>query len=693
MPPSPKRSGPAPKSGRNPSPAKVWQWNHIHLTILLLACAAVLTIAIGTLLCWFVALGIPDVSSVERYQPPATTVILDADGQVVDRLYRQNRFLLPLSAMPDYLVQAFVAAEDARFYEHSGVDAWSTLRALLNNLRAGGKSQGGSTITQQVTRSLLLSREKTYIRKLKEAILAYRLDNLLSKTDILYIYLNEIYLGEGAYGVEAAAQTYFGKHAAALHLAEASMLAGLPQAPSRYSPFKNYTSAKRRQAYVLNRMAEDGYITASMARKAYAQPLIFAAAENLPSGNGYFLQQVKNYVSGKYGSETLLSGGLVIETTLNGRMQQAGVEAVRKGVAAWLQRHGKDGTAPQAALIAIRVDDGSIRAVVGGTDFNASQFNRAVQARRQPGSAFKPFVYAAALAKGLTPATMILDDPLRLPGSTYGTVWSPKNFNDEYHGPTTLRDGLVHSLNSATIKLLQDVGVDNVILLARKFGIKSALQPNLSLALGASEVTLLELTGAYAALANGGRYTEPVLVSRILDRSGRVLETRKKRQAMALDERVAYQLTNILQKVILEGTGRQAGGLPVASAGKTGTTDGNMDAWFIGYTPELAVGVWLGFDQGNTLGRGETGGRAAAPVWKDFMARFAAQMKEKEFRMPAGISVVPIDLETGEIADYAGSGSGRHISREIFFNSNIPAGVEWIKADSRNAAPVEPAFQ
>jgi len=683
MPPSGKKQSTR-NSGKAPATA-IWQWNHIHLVVFLLMITLLLTLGLGMLLFWFISLDIPDVSSIERYQPAATTVILDDRGQIVERLHSQNRFLLPLDRLPDYLVNSFVAAEDARFYQHGGVDAWSTLRALLNNLRQGSKSQGGSTITQQVTRSLLLSREKTYIRKLKEAVLAYRIDRLLGKEDILYIYLNEIYLGEGAYGVEAASQTYFGKHAADLDLAEASLLAGLPQAPSRYSPFKNYELAKRRQAYVLNRMAEDGYITATMARKAYGKTLLLAAEKGIPAGNEYFVQQVKKYVTEKYGSDMLLSGGLVIETTLDQRMQQQATAAVEEGIAAWRKRHPRAKFSPQAALVAVATEDGSIKAMIGGASYKESQFNRAVQARRQPGSAFKPFVYATALARNLTPATMVYDEPLVLPGSKHGTAWRPRNFNDKYYGPSTLRDGLVPSLHCATLKVLREVGIDNVVLLARQLGIKSPLQPNLSLALGTSEVSLLELTGAYAAFGSEGKYREPYQIKRILDRSGKVLERHEKRVVLVLDERVAYQLTNILRQVISEGTGKKAGGLPIAAAGKTGTTDKNMDAWFIGYTPELSVGVWLGFDQELTLGKSETGGRAAAPVWRQFVGGLAEGAKKKEFPMPQGISLVPVDLETGELVSYDLDGREGEISREVFLSEKIPEEVRWLKADySRN---------
>jgi len=609
----------------------------IHCIVFLFVITALLSVFIGSVLYLFVLLDIPDIRSLESYRPKLTTRILDSDQQVIARVYSENRLFVSGVDIPDLLAKAFIAAEDARFYQHPGVDFWSIFRALLHNIRVGGRGQGGSTITQQVTRSLLLSRKKLYSRKIKEAILAYRIDSLLSKDDIISIYLNQIYLGEGAYGVEAAAQVYFGKHARELDLAEMAILAGLPQAPSHYSPFKNMTAAKNRQAYVLNRMAEEGYITPTAARKAYNQTPTLADKEDA-SECGYFVQHVKNYIEQKYGQQKATSGGLTVYTTLDRSLQKAGVAAITRGIEQTAARHqdsAREPTPPQGSLISLEVATGKVRAMVGGADFSDSQFNRAVQARRQPGSAFKPIVYAAALAKGLTPATRINDSPLRLPGSAPGDTWRPKNFDGKFHGPTTLRDGLINSRNIVTIKLLQKTGIKPTIAMARQLGIRSPLSRNLSLALGSSEVSLLELTAAYAPFGNGGKAVRPIFIDKIIDRDGKILEENKPLLKPAISNRIAYQMTLMLKGVIEEGTGRNAKGLRVPAAGKTGTTDQNRDAWFIGYTPEVVTGVWVGHDQKRSLGKGETGGRVAAPIWLDFMTK--ATRKDKPgtiFPMP-----------------------------------------------------------
>lgn len=624
--------------------------NHFHLIFVVLGISFVLTIFIGAILYFFILLDIPAIQSLTSYQPATTTVIYDNNNNIVSRLYRHKRTVIPLSSMPSHLPQAFIAAEDARFYEHSGVDIWSILRALLHNLKTGEKGQGGSTITQQVARSLLLTPEKTYSRKIKEAILAYRINRALTKDEILHIYLNQIYLGSGAYGVETAAQTYFDKHAIDLNLAETSLLAGLPQAPSKYSPFKHFNMAKNRQAYVLNRMAEEGYITPTAARKTFKQPLYWAPPVQYQEENNYFLQEVSKYVENKYGKDLLLTGGLRIYTTLDQNLQKNAGMSVKRGVAKWAVREKTSvthKTVPQTALVALEAKSGYVRAMTGGIDFNKSQFNRATQARRQPGSAFKPIIYAAALAEGFTPATVIVDEPLHLQGGRPGEVWEPKNFNGKFLGPTTLRNALVHSCNIVTIKILQDIGIKRVVTLAKKLGIHSPLRDNLSLALGSSEVSPLEMTAAYAAFANGGSTIKPILVAKIIDQQGNVLEHNTPSTIEALDRRTAYQVTRLLQSVIEEGTGRSVNSLGIPAAGKTGTTDQNMDAWFIGYTPEIVTGVWVGYDQKISLGEHETGGRSAAPIWLDFMEHAKKIYPSGKFEIPDGIRIIPINNITG----------------------------------------------
>jgi penicillin-binding protein 1A len=626
-----------------------WTWSHVHLSFFVLSISSALTLFIGFLLYLFLTLNVPSISSIESYQPPATTIILARDNTIIDRIFTENRHVIDLKQMPDLLPKAFIAAEDARFFQHGGVDAWSIARALIHNLREGGKGQGGSTITQQVARGLLLSPEKTYTRKVKEAILAYRIDKVLSKEEILYIYLNQIYLGEGAYGVEAASRIYFGKHCSELNLSEISILAGLPQAPSRYSPFKHYDLTKKRQTYVLNRMAEEGYITPTLARKAYQKALLWGSPPEVNHNSRYFTQYIRNYITRKYGKEMLRSGGLTIHTTLDLDLQEVATAAISKGAARWaVRRTAKTKNLPQAALVAIENSTGKVRALVGGTDFNRSQFNRATQAKRQPGSAFKPIIFATAFDKGFTPASIIDDSPLLLPGAANGSRWKPRNFSGEYYGDTTLQTGLIHSRNVVAIKLLQQLGIPPIIKQAKKMGIASPLRKDLSLALGSSEVSLLELTSSYTAFPNLGNVVEPLFINKITGRNNKILENNSPVSRKVLSSESAYQMNNILQKVIQEGTGKRAWGLDEASAGKTGTTDSYMDAWFIGYTQKMVTGVWLGFDRKLSLGKNETGGKACAPIWLDFMKSSKMSTGRKEFPVPDGITFIPVNAKTGQ---------------------------------------------
>jgi len=580
-----------------------------------MAVCGLVTLCIGVGLAWFLALDIPDIRSLEDYRPLVATEIQDREGKPMDVICRQYRILVRGPAIPPLLRQAFVAAEDARYYSHPGIDLLSILRAAVNNLRSGRRSQGGSTITQQVTRALMLSREKTYWRKLAEAILAYRLDRMLSKDEVLTIYLNEIYLGEGAYGVEAAARTYFGRRARELSLAQMALLAGLPQSPSRYSPFRHLDAARARQRYVLNRMAEDGIITPVRARQAFSQPLGLRRERKVQAG-GYFTDYVRGLLIRRYGEERLYREGFSVRTTLDRRLQRLARRVVLRGCRNVARRQG--GAQPQGALVALETTTGRILALVGGTGYRSSPYNRAVVARRQPGSVFKPFIYGAAFARGLTPDTVIRDAPLAIRNKD-GTLWRPRNYSHRFYGPTTLREALVHSRNIVTIKLLQRIGVGPVQAAARAAGIRSPLKPELTLALGASPVTLLEMTGAYTVFANQGVFHPPRAIIRVHDhRAQKTISWPAAAQCRVFPGPAAESVRQILAQVISRGTGRQARGIRGA-CGKTGTSDDNRDAWFIGFTRDLTVGVWLGHDRDMVLGRGETGGRAAAPVWKEFM--------------------------------------------------------------------------
>lgn len=608
---APRKKRPARK--RSPQKKPI---GHTPIILFLLTISGLVTLCIGIGLAWFLALDIPDIRSAEDYKPQVATTVLDRNGHVIDAIYKEYRIVISASQMPSLLPRAFVAAEDSRYFDHGGLDIWSIFRAAVNNLRSGKRSQGGSTITQQVTRALMLSREKTYFRKLTEAILAYRLDRMLTKEEILTIYLNEIYLGEGAYGVEAAARIYFSKKAKELNLAEIALLAGLPQSPSRYSPIKHRSAALARQRYVLNRMAEDNIISAVAARKAYEQELHLNPSGKHKAASGYFTDYVRSQLKQQYGKKALFREGLTVWTTLDSRMQKAAITSLHHGLQAAQQRQGSK-QAPQGALVAMDTASGSIRALVGGTDYRKSSYNRAVVAKRQPGSVFKPIIYAAAFEKGMSPNMELIDKPFSIKNRD-GSVWQPQNYDHKFHGTTSLREGLIFSRNIITIKLLQKIGLKPVLRLAKLAGITAELKPELPLALGASPVSLLEMTGAYTVFANQGLYHKPRAITRVRDRFGRVTPWQIPGAKKVISPQTAETITGILTGVINQGTGKNARGIPDA-AGKTGTSNDNRDAWFIGYTEKLTTGVWLGFDRNRTLGKGETGGRTAAPVWKEFM--------------------------------------------------------------------------
>ena len=583
------------------------------LITLLLIVAGVVTVCIGTVLAWF--LGLPDIRTVADYRPQVATLVLDRRGRPIDAIAHQFRIVIPYSEMPALLPRAFVAAEDSRFWEHTGLDGWSIARAAINNLLAGRRSQGGSTITQQITRGLLLTPEKSYLRKLAEAILAHRIERMLSKEEILYLYLNEIYLGEGAYGVEAAARTYFNKHARDLDLGEIALLAGLPQSPSNYSPLRNPDAARARQRYVLNRMAEDGIVTAEAARAAWDQGLRVNANWRR-AVHGYFSLYVRSQLLTRFTEEELFRKGLRVATTVDSVLQLAAARAVQEGVARVHERHPEE-PPPQGALVALDTASGRILAMIGGADYQSAPFNRAVQANRQPGSAFKPLVYAAALEQGVPPGTVLSDTPLALPSGTR-KLWRPTNFRGEYRGSLSLAEALVRSSNVAAVRLLRQTGLPPVVRLSGRLGITAPLQPDLTLALGASPVSVLELTAAYTAFANRGLFHKPVGITRVQDRDGRVTPWPQSPAERVLAPRTADWLHTVMAQVVQRGTGTNARGVRGAS-GKTGTTDNNIDAWFVGSAPGLTTGVWIGHDRSASLGAGETGGRAAAPVWQQFM--------------------------------------------------------------------------
>jgi penicillin-binding protein 1A len=554
--------------------------------------------------------------------------------------------------MARFLPKAFIAAEDARFFEHQGIDYRRILGAAFRNIEALDVVQGGSTITQQIAKSFFLTPEKSFTRKIKEAILAQRIEHYLTKNEILYLYLNQIYLGEGAYGVGAASNTYFGKPVQNLTLAECALLAGLPPSPNNLSPLKNPKKGRERQLYVLNRMVDRKMITKEQAQKAQAEEIKLR-----PRGpKGYHdapfvVEQVRQYVEQKYGKDLLYKGGLKIYTTIHSRLQKAAQKAVRKGLEEFEARggKGKGREAVQGALIALEPQSGYILAMVGGRDYSASQFNRATQARRQAGSAFKPIVYAAALDKGMTPASIIKDEPFSFVDVPGKEPWEPQNFDREFWGPVTMRKALTFSRNVPTVRIAQSIGLDYLIEYAANLGIKTRLEPNLSLALGSANVTLLELTRAFGVFAAQGYRSDPVLVSQIQDKEGTVMEETEPSSLEVISPQTSYLITSLMHSVIQEGTGQGAKALGRPAAGKTGTTNDTRDAWFVGFLPQkLVAGAWVGYDIEKSLGSHETGAVAALPLWLAFMKEAAENIPVEDFAVPDGIVFVKVDKETGE---------------------------------------------
>ncbi|NPB09160.1 MAG: PBP1A family penicillin-binding protein, partial [Thermodesulfobacteria bacterium] len=573
-------------------------FNYLHVSIGLLFAAGVALALILAGVYFYLSLGLPSTSKLVNYEPPAATEVLDWRGETLAYWYKERRFPVPITQMPHHLIQAFVAAEDARFYEHRGIDFWGIVRAAIKDIKARRIVQGGSTITQQVARSLLLSRERSFVRKLKEAILAWEIDSALTKDEILTIYLNHIYLGAGAYGVEAAARTYFGKHVWELTLPEAALIAGLTPAPSRYNPLRNPDLALKRRAYVLRRMAEEGYITWEEAQRASQAPLNLNPQDFSPKPEaGYFLDLLRERLEKHLGKD-LYTGGYTIYTTLDLTWQKEAIKALNRRVRDIARRH-KRKELPQGAIVCLDNENGAVRVLVGGRDYRESQYNRAVQARRQPGSAFKPIIWAAVLEEGLASvSSRVVDEPVVLPGAKPGSYWQPKNFDRGYLGPISVRTALVHSRNTVAVKLARAVGLPDLLETAKSFGIKTPLKRDYSLALGSAGLSLLEMTRAYTVFANQGKLLPLRLVETVFDRYGHALTELEEEEPErpAISPETAFLMVYLLEEVVRDGTGRCARKLGLPVGGKTGTTDNYQDAWFVGFSPEVTCGVWVGYD-------------------------------------------------------------------------------------------------
>jgi penicillin-binding protein 1A len=573
---------------------------------------------VGGVLYWTIS-DLPNIKVLEEYAPLESSRIYSSDGQVIAELYLERRTFIPHYQIPEHVKKAFISVEDIRFYNHPGVDFIGTMRALWQDIRAGGVVQGGSTITQQLARMLFLKPEKHLKRKIKEAALSIRIEQRYTKDEILGMYLNQAYFGARAYGIEAASQTYFGKSTKELNIAEAALLASMPKAPSVYSPFKNPEKAGERRTVVLKQMADHHFITEVQYKEAVKAPL--------PSNPHYrkyeapyFVEALRQQLEAKYGNE-LYTSGYKIYSTLDFRMQQIAEEALKNGLSS-LEKRVKPGV--EGALIAIELRTGHIKAMIGGSNFWKNQFNRATQALRQPGSAFKPFVYIAALEEGMTAEGRITDAPISFGGATKGQRWTPHNYDGKYYGSVPLRTALAKSLNCATIRLAAHVGIDNVIEMAQRLGIRSTLQPYLPLAIGASDVTLADMVSAYSTFASGYR-PSPVFYDKVLNRDGVIIEENETEGEELLFEDDAEEMRVLLRAVVQEGTAVRAQELRRPVYGKTGTTNDYTDAWFIGFDDRLVVGVWVGRDDHTPIGPKETGASAALPIWIEFMKKAPLQ--------------------------------------------------------------------
>jgi penicillin-binding protein 1A len=756
--------------------------------------------------------GLPDYQQLATYEPPTVTRIHAGDGRLLTEYAREKRIFVPIEAIPKRVIQAFMSAEDKNFYSHSGVDFFSVARATVTNIANFARNRrpiGASTITQQVAKNFLLTNEVSLERKAKEAILAFRIERAISKDRILELYLNEIYLGFGAYGVAAAALTYFDKPLDQLTLAETAFLAALPKAPNNYHPIRRPEAAVARRNWVIGRMLDDGVVAEQEAEWARALPLEIrrGRATEFVSAE-HFTEEVRRHLIGRYGEKGLYEGGLSVRTTLNPNLQEIAQRVLRNGLIAYDRRHGWRGplakmeigydwaeklavipkpgslgswkmavvltlqeagvevglatgaigiipmselkwarswekgqrTGPkpkwprdvltvgdvvpveelpgekrgiyglrqipeiEGGLVAMDPHTGRVLAMVGGYDYSGSEFNRATQARRQPGSAFKPFVYAAALENGFTPASLVQDAPFVIDQGPGKPKWKPANYTKKFYGPSTLRLGIEKSRNLMTVRLAQFIGMEVVKDYAARFGVNDQMPEVLSMSLGAGETTLMRLTSAYAMLVNGGKKVVPTLIDRIQDKRGKTVFVHDERECAFCQEvrwngqpappikddrlkvvepQTAYQVVSMLEGVVERGTGRRIKAVKKPLAGKTGTTNDSVDAWFMGFSPDLAVGVYGGFDKPRSLGRREQGASVAAPIFRDFMMEALEGQTAIPFRIPPGIRLVRVNASTGVLA----RSGDRNTILEAFRPGTEPTTAGPVLGDNEMIAP------
>ena len=595
---------------------------------------------------------LPQIRNLESFRPHAVTRVYSADRELLTELFLEKRDPVPLQQIPKDLTAALIATEDRKFYSHSGVDIKGIARAIIRDIQAGRFVEGASTITQQLAKTLFLTPRKTIVRKIKEAILAFQLERRYTKDEILELYLNQVYFGSGAYGVQSAAEIFFGKHIQDLNLAECALIAGMPKSPSRYSPLVNRDLARDRRNVVLKQMLSVKIISQDKYDQAINTPILLEERSRRLNRAPYFVEYVQKNLESIVGASNLYKSGLSIFTTLDLDFQDAAQAAVDDGLKilqARMQRNRVPDPDPQAALVCLDINSGGILAMVGGRDFFESPFNRAIAAKRQPGSAFKPLVYAYAIEQGFSQNAMILDAPVIYRGADRNIDWQPENFSGKYLGEITMRMALAVSQNIPAVRLIEMLGPQSVAQFAHRLGIESNLDPSLSLALGTSEVSLLNLTAAYAAFPRSGKWIEPFGIVEVTDHHGRTVWRARPQKRLVLSRESAAVITDMLEAVIREGTGHRARALQAPVGGKTGTTNNYRDALFIGFSPAIAAGVWVGQDSGSTMGDMETGARAALPIWMQFMKTNLADDSQQFFDLPDNLIRVPIDPQTGQL--------------------------------------------
>ncbi|MBT6661843.1 MAG: PBP1A family penicillin-binding protein [Nitrospina sp.] len=754
---------------------------------------AVFSIFITTLLIGFIGIlaiyytftdELPDVRVLKSFEPSTVTLMYSDQDQLIAELYLEKRIVVPLNKIPTQLKQAALAVEDANFYRHMGIDLKAVFRAFLTNMKAGRVVEGGSTITQQLSKTLFLTRERSLARKIKEAILSIRMELIFTKDEILEMYLNQIYYGHGSYGVEAAARTYFGKSVQNLSLDEVAIIAGLPKSPNNYSPYRNPKRARSRRNHVIRRMAQEGFIKSNEAKQAMKKPFTLGEVTNMLNRAPYFVEYIRKQLMTMYGRNKVYKSGLKVYTTLSIEKQILAQEATKKNLLIADKRYGyrgplgtmdislpeivlqeslseinnftegihpKTGTnikglvksvnkeyltvltgqgegiielkdmdwarepnikvdgrwarihrvdknfypgdkilvkvlgiyesgslwslsleqepEVESALISLEPHTGHIKALIGGYDFSKSQFNRAIQAVRQPGSVFKPIVYATAISKGFSPASIIIDSPIIFKEKDHDfDKWKPVNFEKKFYGPTPLRKALAKSRNIITVKLLQKIGTRSVIQMAKNLGINSHLENNLSIGLGSSGVTLKELVSAYSAFANRGIRVEPQGIRYVENRNGKILFKNSQKITQPITSGTAQIVTSLLQSVVQEGTAKKVRSLNRPTAGKTGTTNNYIDAWFMGFTPKLITGVWVGKDNVEPLGRNETGSRTAIPIWLDYMKGALINTPIQNFPVSSETVFAKINPQTGSLAKHDDSKG----FFELFLKDKIP---------------------